>query len=207
MAAQPPKRPWYLVVGLSLALALGMTSACGGTKLFALYRAPAEAIAASRAMHDIAADDDRTAVQTRFDTFIATLDAAKPRGWPLGVALLLLGSATVFFTMRVMGGSGSGRSALLQLIVVQAALAPAAHWLIRDIDQAWLRFNEASESARARAGAASALELELEAFAALARGPVGVALHTLGCAFVLVGLTRRGSRAYLERTAEAVEEP
>jgi hypothetical protein len=207
MAAQPPKRPWYLVVALSLALGLGMTNACGGTKLFALYRAPADAIAASRAMHDIAADDDRAAVQARFDAYIASLDAAKNRGWPLAVALLILGSATVFFSMRAMGGSGSGRTALLQLIVVQAALAPAEPWLLRDVDEAETRLNEASQSARARSGAASALEIDVEAFAALARGPVGLVLYTLGSAFVLVGLTRRRSRAYFEGAAEAVEEP
>jgi hypothetical protein len=206
MAAQPPKRPWYLVVALSLALGLGMSNACGGTKLFMLYRAPADAIAAST-MHDIAADDDRAALQARFDAYIATLDAARPRGWPLAVALLILGTATIFFSMRAMGGRGSGRSALMQLIVVQAALTPAEPWLMRDVDEAETRFNEACQSARARAGAATALELEVGPFAALARGPVGLVLNTLGSAFVLVGLTRRRSRAYFEGTAEAVEEP
>jgi hypothetical protein len=207
MAAQPPKRPWYLVVALSLALGLGMTGACNGSTLVARYHAPAEAISALRAMPDIAADDDRAAVQARFDAYITTLDAARQRGWPLAVALLILGSATVFFSMRVIGGSAGARSAVLQLIVVQAALVPVAHWLMRDVDDAYIRLEEANLSARARAGNLPALQLDAGALALrLARGPVGLALHTLGCAFVLVGLTRRGSRAYFEGTAEAVEE-
>jgi hypothetical protein len=48
--------------------------------------------------------------------------------------------------------------------------------------------------------------MDLEKLAALARGPFGLVLHTLGSAFVLVALTRRRSRAYFERAAEAVEE-
>jgi hypothetical protein len=206
MAAQPPKRPWYLVVALSLALALGMTGACNGSALVQHYHAPAEQIAALRAMSDIAADDDRAAVQARFDAYITTLDNARPRGWPLAVAMLVLGCATVFFSMRVIGGSGSGRAALLQLIFVQAALAPVAHWLMRDVDEAETRVEEAMLSAHARAGNVPALRLNTGALALRARGPVGLALHTLGCAFVLIGLTRRGSRAYLEGAAEAVEE-
>jgi hypothetical protein len=206
MGAQPPKRPWYLVVALSLALALGMTGACNGSALVQRYHAPVDTLAAIPAIRDIAADDDRAAVQARFDAYISTLDGARQRGWPLAVALLLLGSATVFFSMRVIGGSGGGRSALLQLIVVQAALAPVAQWLMRDVDEAETRVEEAMLSARARAGNIPAMQIDAGTMALRARGPVGLALHTLGCAFVLVGLTRRGSRAYFEGTAEAVEE-
>jgi hypothetical protein len=206
MPAQSPKRPWYLVVALSLALGLGMTGACNGAGLAQWYHRPAENLAELRAMHDIAADDDRAAVQSRFDAYITTLDAARQRGWPLAVALMILGGATVFFSMRVIGGSGSGRTAVLQLIVVQAALAPVAQWLMRDVDGAETRLEESMLSARARAGNIPAVQIDAGSVALRARGPVGLALHTLGCVFVLVGLTRRGSRAYFEGTAEAVEE-
>lgn len=210
MATQERKRPWYLVVALSVALALGMMSAFNGCALFAFYRAPADAIAVTAAARDIDDDDDRAAVQARFEAYVAALDGAKRRGWPLSVAMLLLGSATVFFAMRTIGGSSGGRTALLQLVFVQAAMAPLSAWLLRDVQEAELRYEESSQSARDRESVLGKRETDASArlrdCVLRARSPVELVLHTLGSAFVLVGLTRRRARAFFDEAAAAVEE-
>ncbi len=210
MAAQDRKRPWYLVVALSVALGLGMMSAFNGCALFAFYRAPADAIVATPAAREIADDDDRAAVQARFEAYVGALDGAKRTGWPLSVAMLLLGSGTVFFAMRTIGGSSGGRAALVQLVFVQAALAPLSAWLLRDVHEANLRYESALASATVRESVLGKRESESAARLSdrirRAGGPIELVMHTLGSAFVLVGLTRRRARAVFDEAAAAVEE-
>jgi hypothetical protein len=210
MPAQERKRPWYLVVALSVALALGMMGGYSGCATFTLYRAP-EVAAATRIAQtrDIADEADRAAVQARFDAYIEALDAAKARGWPLAVATLLLGSAIVFFGMRTIGGSGGGRVALVQLVFVQAGLTVASAWLMRDVDQAQLRFNDAKVSADARATydrREADQYMRVVERASHAFIPVEIVLRTLGSMFVIIALTRRRSREFFDAAAAAVEE-
>jgi hypothetical protein len=210
MAAQERKRPWYLVVALSLALALGTMSAFGGCARFTFYRAPSDAITAAAPSRDISDDAERAAVEARFQAYLSALDAAKARGWPLSVAALLLGGATVFFAMRTIGGSRSARAALLQLVFAQGILSPVDAWLMRDVERAELRYQEAGQTAILREKAFE--KRDVERWTALwdrlleARIPVGVALHTLGTLFVLVALTRRRSRDFLDAASAAIEE-
>src|SRR5271166_784228 len=97
------KRPWYLVLALLGALALGMTGACNGWAAWTLYHEPVDVTLAGQGISDPA---DRAAVESRVDAYVHTLDAAKSRGWPVAVATLLLGSAMVIFSMRALGASG-----------------------------------------------------------------------------------------------------
>jgi hypothetical protein len=209
--AQERKRPWYLVVALSGALALGMMGGYSGCANFTLYRAPEAAVAARVAeTHGIADEADRAAVQARFDAYIDTLDAAKPRGWPLAVATLLLGSAIVFFGMRTIGGSSSGRVALVQLVFVQAGVTAAGAWLMRDVDEAELRFELAKQSAHVREsnlekGDADQM-MRMWERVSHAIIPVQLALRTLGSALVIVALTRRRSREFFDAASAAIEE-
>jgi hypothetical protein len=209
MAMQERKRPWYVALALSVALALGMMGAYGGCATFTLYRAPNVALAMGvAATRDIADDADRAAVQTRFDAFVATLDAAKPRGWPLAVATLLLGGAIVVFATRTIAGSRSGRVALLQLVVAQAGLTAASAWLMRDVDDADMRFRRAFQSALVHESTPERREADRWLFEHVSNAwnPVVLALRTLGSAFVLVALTRRRARHFFDAAGAAVEE-
>ena len=210
MAAQERKRPWYLVVALSLALALGTMTAFSGCARFTFYRAPSDAIAAAAPTREISDDAERAAVQARFEAWLSALDGAKARGWPLSVAALLLGGATVFFAMRTIGGSRSGRAALLQLVCAQGVLSPVDAWLMHDVESAQLRYQEAAQTAGLRERGFE--KRDIDRWAAVgdrvieSRIPVGVALHTLGTIFVLVALTRRRSRDFLDAASAAIEE-
>jgi hypothetical protein len=206
MAAER-KRPLYLVLALLGALALGTMGACSGWSTVALYREP---IDPSLAGQGIADEADRAAVVARVAAYLQTLDAAKARGWPLGVAALLLGSAIVIFAMRALGNSGGARAALVQLVVVQAGAHAASYWLLRDVSEAELRYQEARQAAenheraidRPRGDAMARIGAEK----VWAARPFLFALHALGSALVVVGLTRRRSRDFFDAAGEAVEE-
>jgi hypothetical protein len=211
MATQERKRPWYLALALSVALALGMMGAYGGCATVTLYRAPNAATSLGvAATHDISDDADRAAVQARFDAYVAALDGAKARGWPLAVAALILGGAIVVFATRTIAGSRSGRAALLQLIFAQAGLTAASTWLMRDVDQAELRFKKASQAALLHESTMERREADryTSMFEQISNAwtPVVLALRTLGSAFVLVALTRRRARHFFDAAAAAVEE-
>jgi hypothetical protein len=206
MAAER-KRPWYLVLALLGALALGTTGACNGWGKVMLYREPVDVSLIGEGIADPA---DRAAVESRMEAYLRAVDAAKPRGWPLAVAMLLLGGAMVVFSMRAMGGSGGARAALVQLVVAQAGVNAASHWLLRDVLDAEVRFGVAaqvakiheSETDRARADE----KLRATGWAAGIVNPLSLALSTLGSAFVVVALTRRRSRDFFDAASAALEE-
>jgi hypothetical protein len=111
----PPerKRPWYLVLALVGALALGTTGAYAGWELAALYHASVDP---SRAGEGIADEHDRRIAVERVEAELHALDAARSRGWPIAVA-----------TFR------GARAVLVQLAIVQAGVGVASHFLLRDV--------------------------------------------------------------------------
>jgi len=207
MPAAARKRPFYLVLALLGALALGANGACTGWATVVLYREPMDP---SLAGEGIADEADRQAVVARFEAYLHALDAARPRGWPLGIATLILGSAILVFATRALGGSGGARAALVQLLVAQAGTHAAAYWLMPDVLEAELHVHEARQAAenhqhfpeRARADDVT------RATAGMLRAlnPLGLALRTVGSALVVVALTRRRSRGFFDESGHAVEE-
>jgi hypothetical protein len=195
MAASERKRPWYLLLSLLAALAFGASGAHGGWTTVMLYR---EHIDTSMAGQGIVDEGDRAAVVARAEAYVQTLDAAKSRGWPLGVATLLLGMSTLFFAIRALGGNGGARTALVQLLLVQAGVVAGSYWLLRDVRHAELRWLEARHAAD---GHEHVPEEMLHAVASVA-----LALQMLGSALTVVGLTRRRSRDFFESAAAAVGE-
>jgi hypothetical protein len=194
MAAIERKRPWYLVLALLAALAFGANGARSAWATVMLYHEPIDPATAGRGIADEA---DRAAVVARVEAYVHALDAAKSRGWPLSIAKLLLGGATLFFAMRAMAGSRGARLALVQLVLAQAALAAAGHWLLRDVDDAELRWIEAQQAA----GHERVPEEMLRAAATAA-----LALQMLGSGLIVLGLTRRRSRDFFESSGSAVGE-
>jgi hypothetical protein len=201
------KRPWYLVVALPATLLLGLMGACSGWTTVTYYRVPVDP---SSWTSGIADDADRAAVQTRYEGYVQALDAAKARGWPIAVGTLLLGSAMIFFAMRAMGGSRSARAALVQLVIAQAGLTGVAYWLLRDVDNAELRWMQAWYGAKQHE---TVLEKrQADEYARVGDrllymwNPVKLALRTLGSVLVVVALTRRRSKDFFDAAGTAIEE-
>jgi hypothetical protein len=208
MPAAERKRPFYLVLALLGALALGTAAARRGWETFALYHDP---IDPSIAGQGIADEADRIAVVARAQAYLQTLDAARARAWPLGVDTLLIGGAMFLFAIRALGGSGGARAALIQLAVAQAGTNAASYWLLRDVADANLRVFEAQQAAEIHErmpdrSSADAME-RTEAHVLRVASPVAFGLQTLGNALVIVALTRRRSRAFFSAVGEAVEGP
>lgn len=200
------KRPWYLVLALLGALALGSVGACNGWNVVTLYREP---IDTSVAGDGIADEADRAAVVARAQAFFQTLDAAKARGWPLAVATLLLGGAVFTFAIRAMGGTSGTRSVLIQLVVAQALTNGLSVVLLRDVFNAELRYGEAREVARLRSSPADGSARSDEAlhwFSIIAPAvpAVELGLSSMMSAFIVIALTRRRSRDLLDAGTEAL---
>lgn len=188
MAAKERKRPWYLVLALLGALTLGTLGASLGWSRVLLYR---EAIDVTAEGIGIANEAQRRLVVARAQECIAALDAAKSRGWPLAVASLLVGSAVLIFGVRTLGGSGSARTALVQLMIAQAGINAADYYLMRDAWNAQQRLYEAKQAATTH--------VEVNSFTL-------TALSTFASALVIFGLTRPRSREFLDAVAGPIEE-
>ena len=203
--ANERKRPWYLVLALLGALALGTTGAYKGWEEVTLYHASLDPAAAGQGVAD---EHDRALVVLRTEAVIRALDDAKSRGWPLAVAALLIGGATLLFAMRALGGSSSARAVLVQLVVAQAGLGVAGHLLLREVIEADLQWREAEHAAEEHAaGVVTTVQPPISTMAILrAASTMVLVLRTLASALVVIGLTRRGSREYFDETAAAVEE-
>jgi hypothetical protein len=195
------KRPWFLVLALLGALALGTMGAYEGWNGAALYFVSVDP---SKVGESITDDHDRAVVVARVQEYVQVLDAEKSRGWPFAVATLLLGSATLLFSMRALGGSAGARAVLVQLLVAQAVAGIAAHFLLRDVVEAELRMKEAGATAEMHASGLSGQLGPPPSIAFYrAANTLFLILQSIGSALVVVGLTRHRSRAYFEAaTAE-----
>jgi hypothetical protein len=207
MAAAERKRPFYVVLALLGALALGTTAARSGWATVAMYREPLDSSVAGRGVSDEA---DRAALVARFDAYVHTVDAARSRGWPLGVGMLVLGSAILLFSMRALGGSKGARSALVQLVVAHAALSAASYWLLGDVLEAELRWHEATQAAEIHENfpqqehADEVLRMSARVLRVVPR--VELALGALSSALVVLALTRRRAREFFDAAPEALGE-
>jgi len=208
MAATKRKRPWYLVLALVGAVTLGSAGACDGWSTVTLYREP---IDPSLVGQRIANEPDRAAVVARFQAYLQALDAAKPRGWPLAVASLLLGGAILIAAVRTLGGNGSARRVLVQLVIAQAGTSALSYWLMRDVFDVYLRFVDASQAAEIHERIVDRPRAEetarTSASALRVATPIAFALRTVGSALIVIALTRRRSRELLDSASEAIGAP
>jgi hypothetical protein len=206
MVSAERKRPWYLVLALLGALALGTANAFEGWTTFVNYHDPVDPTLMGAGIADEA---DRLAVVARSEALLQVFDAAKSRAWPLGVAVLVLGTAIFIFAMRALGGSATARAVLVQLVVVQAGTHIASCWLLRDVLDAELRVSEAMGAAAIHSAYPERDQVEMirnEAKIQRAFIPIALALNSLASALVVVALTRRRTRAFFDPSGEALRE-
>ena len=196
--ARPLRRPWYLMVALVAAWIYGAQLMGDGYEELAFFRGDRPDI---HALTDaIPGAEGRDAAVAAGESWIAARDAAKRREMPFGAAALLLGGVMVLFAARSMAGREGSRSALVQIVVVHAAVACAAFVLTRDVSLArstfQTRFAEATMAHRG--GNPAAIE---KAQAMLERmepvTPVlGLVMSTAFSALIVLALTRPRARAF-----------
>jgi hypothetical protein len=201
------KRPFYVVLALMGALALGTTGASSGWTIVEMYR---ETIDPSNAGRNVSDEADRAAVIARFEAYLRVLDAARSRGWPVGVGMLVLGTGVLVAAVRTLGGRRGARPLLLQLVVAQATLSAASYWLMGDVVEAQLRWDETRQAADVHESfsqqqheyADEALRLGDKLIRARPR--IELALGTLCSALVVLALTRQRARDFFDASAEAL---
>lgn len=204
MNAAPPraerKKPWYLIAALLASLAFGVNGGCNGLHTVAFYRAQLDISSSLQGM----ADAERAQITALFERFLAAMDAAKGRLFPLAVAGLLVGCAIVFLALRTMAGRASSRSGLIQLIVVQAALAIGAFFVEREatgLDYE-LRARLQNRDAFVKADPQQREQAMVLTLAVMkVAPPVILVLRTIGSALIVLALTRPRTRQFFEASS------
>lgn len=201
MATARRKRPWYLVLAVIGAMGLGTMGACVGQEGVEIYQVPNDPNALTQIFTDA---NDRAAVAAQFEGLLHTVDAAKSRGWPLSVMVLLLGIAVFITAFRTLRGSPGARTVLVQLIIAQAAANIAAYWLMRDAVRTYVQFRQTVGLAvlHMRPDRTSEEDAAMRSDALVRGFPLSVAFGTMASALIVVGLTRRRSLEYFEAATE-----
>jgi hypothetical protein len=198
------KRPFYLVMALLGALALGTIGAGRGWATIAIYREP---IDTSLAGGGIADEADRAALIARYEAYVHAIDAARSLGWPISVAELVLGSAMLLFAMRVIGGSRGSRAALVQLVVAQAALGALSYRLLPEVETSKIRLALAEKAASDHQNFPQqerVEEIRVNAQVLQVMPRLDLALRTLCSTLVVLALTRRRAREFFDAAPEAL---
>jgi hypothetical protein len=202
------RRPRYLVVALIGALVFGAGCWTEGCNRLAFYRGEHEygaSLAAS--IHD---DSDRTRAEALFQRFLDISEAARGRAVPLAAATFVLGAALLALGTRGMAGRANTRSALMQVVAVQAVIVALAYFLNSDIRRAELDWQFDTWLAHQRETLPPSQYLELVPKANAMRGwvpPIWLILRSLASALILVALSRPRSRAFFEASAPPVADP
>ena len=208
MATTPPparKRPWYLVIALIGAWvfgASGMTDGCSTVAFFKSDRIDASAVVAS-----ITDDTNRSAAQGITEEYFASVDAAKARVYPLGVAALLLGAVMWACAAGAMAGRPGARKALIQVLCVQAALVAVGYFLTADVRASALaaeaKLHALDPPSKGSPGLTHALGLLRDGL----RSPATITgLRLLSNGLIIFALTRARTREFFEPAARPVSE-
>ena len=205
-----PKRPPWLLAALVVGLVFGASSWNEGCSRIELYRGTQ----AMDAAVDSAVQDEqaRASIQQMYDRFGAIADESRNVVLPFAVGTFVLGAALLALSARGIAGRTNTRTALLQVVAVQAIIAAASFAATRRFREAELQWN--TTQAIAVQKTMSLPEDTFRQRAAIIEGsrrfgpPIGIALRMLGSGLVLLALTRRRSRAFFEAAgAPRVPEP
>ncbi len=193
------KRPLYLVAALALSFALGTGGWVGGCESIGYYHGDT-----NLSHTDIPLKDDtyRPRLESTLEHWFEARDAARKHAFPLGVAAFVLGAAILSLAARGLAGKPGGRSALVQVIGVQAVLAIVTfsatkeiRWAEREVDivramgnppRPFQSHDEQEQQERLMRAALALM------------GPTALGARTLMALFVVFALTRPRAREFLE---------
>lgn len=204
---QPVARPRYLVVALVAALVFGAgcwTEGCGRLQT---YRGARDGGAAFNAqVHD---EQERANVEALYKRHLEADDDARARGIPIWAATFVLGAALLALSARGLAGRTNARSALMQVVAVQAIVVVAQFFLMREANEAELDWFLAGTLAHQREALRPA---DYAFWAPILRGarhygqPVWLAIRTVASALIIVALTQRRSREFFEAAVDTAPE-
>jgi hypothetical protein len=129
-ASTPKKRPLYLLAALALCFALGTGGWVGGCETIAYYHSDPALARYNAPLKD---ESERPRLDEATDRWMVARDASKKQAFPLGVAAFVLGAALLSLAARGLAGKPGGRSALVQVVSVQAAIALVTFVATKDV--------------------------------------------------------------------------
>jgi len=203
--AEKAKRPRYLVVALVTALIFGAGCWTEGCDRLTFYQAKQDN---SSAMHaGIKGNADRERAEALYHRFTEVAYATRGRVIPMSAALFVIGAALLALASRGLAGKHNTRGVLMQVVVVQAALVVASHFLTRERREAELDWGvertliELRETAPPDQYAA-----QVQVIHAVRRFgiPGWLAVRTLASALIVLALTRPRAREFFDAAEGAV---
>ena len=183
-----------------MASVFGATSFAGGWSIISYYRTSTLDLASVvRVVED---DADRERVNHAFEVYVEALDHDKSRMFPLAAAELLIGVAMFAMAAGAMGGRPGARVALVQLVGVQAALVLVTFVVTTKVRVANRDLGSVVGAAQLRKSGSDPKLVEESLAISRKLAPtvenVFVAMRSVAAGLVLIGLTRRRSRAYFD---------
>jgi hypothetical protein len=201
-AAEPASRPRYLVVALVAALIIGAGCWTEGCSRLAFYRGERDHAASIH--QSIPDDEDRAHAEQLYQRYVDVADSARGRAVPLAAATFVLGAALLALAARGLAGKSNTRSALMQVVAVQAIVVGAGWFFMRDVRDAEEEWQYSTFLSHQRES------LTPDQYAEVARTirgmqrwgpPSWLAFRTLASALILFALSRPRSREFFEATA------
>lgn len=205
MSRAPDKRPFALTSALLLCLFFGFWGARDSWLDISLFRnfpvdPPMEELVHADA-------EQRANVAAAIATLASEMDLARPRAFPLAVAGLVLGLATVFFAMRAFARMPGSRSALWQLALAQTALVVGTHFALPRFSQARVATISAIQRARQAELPPEQKASSEQVIKMLPAIPAaGTAVRSILGLLVVLVLIRRSTREYFDSVQPAPEQ-
>lgn len=193
-AALSAKRPWYLVLALSIAFFVGAVSTMQGCQTFAIYQG---AYPSASIVETIPTENGRKQVEEGYSHYTDVLFAAKSRAFPLNVASWVFGIAIMAFAMRALSGSRVARNYMLQVLTAAGLIVASEYWLIRDVGIAEVQYRMALQGGVPPQMPSSPSPAELARAVLVA----GIALKLFAVGAILVALTRARTKAFYDAVA------
>ena len=200
------KRPVFLLVALALTFVFGVAGWLSGCQTIEEYRAQPAAF--EKQIEVLPTAEDRDTARASYEKYQASMETAKTRQYPFGVAEFLLGAAMLALTARTFGGRSGARSMLLQVTAAQAVLLVVAYFVTRDAREAWLVHIGVTGSMMSPPDSIERLSLRPGMVTAVASSfwSTWIFVRTLLSAMAIVLLTRKQTTAFTD-AREPVSEP
>lgn len=208
MQSSPPPalprqgRPRYLVVALVAAIVFGAGCWTEGCGRLTFYRGERDHLAAlNGAVHEESA---RAKVDRLYERFLEVSDIERNRAIPLAAATFVLGAALLALAARGFGGRSNTRSALVQVVAVQAVVVAVGFFATKASREAELDWQVELRLAEKREGLPADQYAQLVPVVDSIRrfgAPSWLVMRSIASALIILALTRPRSRDFFDAAA------